>query len=95
MDSLPVLYCANKNAWMTLKIFKKWLMGWDMELQYKSWKILLVLDNSAAYPHLDSLKNIQLEFLSPNTTSLIQPMDVGIIKKFEDLISCIAGKLHP
>jgi hypothetical protein len=41
---------------------------------------LLVLDNCAAHPPLDSLKNIQLEFLSSNTTSLVQPMDMGIIK---------------
>jgi hypothetical protein len=25
MDSLPVLYYANKNAWMTPEFFKKWL----------------------------------------------------------------------
>jgi hypothetical protein len=33
MDSLPVKYYANKNAWMTSEIFKKWLMRWDVELQ--------------------------------------------------------------
>jgi hypothetical protein len=26
MDSLLVEYYANKNAWMTSEIFKKWLM---------------------------------------------------------------------
>lgn len=35
--------------------------GITMEIE----KILLVLDNCAAHPHLDSLINIQLEFLSP------------------------------
>jgi hypothetical protein len=29
MDSLLVEYYANKNALMTSKIFKKWLMRWD------------------------------------------------------------------
>jgi hypothetical protein len=48
-------------------------------------KILLVLDNCAAHPHLDSLKNIQLEFLSPNTTSLVQSMDMGTIKNLKTL----------
>jgi hypothetical protein len=52
-----------------------------MELQQKLRKILLVLDNCAAHPHLDSLKNVQLEFLSFNTTSLVQPMNMGIVKK--------------
>jgi hypothetical protein len=54
-------------------------MNCDVELQWKSKKILLVLDNCAAHPHVESLKNIQMEFLSPNTTSLVQPMDMGII----------------
>jgi hypothetical protein len=35
MDSLPVEYYANKNAWLTSKIFKKWLMRWTVELQRK------------------------------------------------------------
>jgi hypothetical protein len=33
MDSLPVLYYANKNTWMASEILKKWLMSWDVELQ--------------------------------------------------------------
>jgi hypothetical protein len=28
MNSLPILYHANKNAWMIPEIFKKWLMSW-------------------------------------------------------------------
>jgi hypothetical protein len=55
-------------------------MSCDVELQWKLRKISLVLGNCAAHPHLDSLKNVQI-FLSPNITSLVQPMDMGIIKK--------------
>jgi hypothetical protein len=50
MDSLPVEYYANKNAWMTSEIRKKWLVKWDVELQQKSRKVLLILDNCAAHP---------------------------------------------
>jgi hypothetical protein len=46
---------------------------------------LRVLDNRAAYLYSDSLKNIQLEFLSRSTTSLVQPMDMGIIKNLKTL----------
>jgi hypothetical protein len=60
-------------------------MSWDVELQRKSAKILLVLDNCAAHPHLDSLKNIQLEFLFPNNTFFVQPMDMRILKKLRTL----------
>ena len=48
MESLPVQYYANKNAWMTSGIFKNWLMSWDMELQYKERKILLLVDSGTS-----------------------------------------------
>jgi hypothetical protein len=41
---------------------------------------IIGFDNHAAYHHLNSPKNIQMEFLSPSTISLVQPMDLGIIK---------------
>jgi hypothetical protein len=50
MDSLPVEYCASKNAGMISEIFKKWLMRWDVALQRKSRKVLLILDNCTAHP---------------------------------------------
>jgi hypothetical protein len=62
-----------------------------MELQHKLRKTLIVPDNCAAHTHVESLKNIQLEFLSPNTTSL----DMRIIKKFEGPVLHKVGKLHP
>jgi hypothetical protein len=46
---------------------------------------LLVCDNCAAHPHLDAWESIQLEFLSPSTTSLVQSMNMGIIKKLKTL----------
>ena len=45
----------------------------------------MLVDNCTAHPHVSTLKNIQLEFLPPNTTSLIQPMDHGIIKNLKTL----------
>jgi phosphopantothenoylcysteine synthetase/decarboxylase len=49
--------------------------------------ILLVPDNSAAHPHIDTLKNIQLKFLSPSITSLVQTMDKGMIPNLKTLYS--------
>ena len=79
VDNLPVTYRANK-AWMTSQIFIEWLAAWDSYRTKVNRKILLPVDNCTAHPHVSTLKNIQLEFLPPNTTSLIQPMDQGIIK---------------
>ncbi|KII72052.1 hypothetical protein RF11_16515 [Thelohanellus kitauei] len=72
MEGLPVEYHANKNAW-------------GKNLKLKQRKPFLLVDNCAAHPHLDNLQNIQLEFLPPNTTSLVQPMDMGLIKNFKTL----------
>ncbi|KFM62118.1 Tigger transposable element-derived protein 6, partial [Stegodyphus mimosarum] len=77
------MYRANRNAWMTSELFREWLKDWDRELQRQSRKVLL--DNCAAHPHLDCLKNIQLEFLPPTTAALVQPMNMGIIKNLKTL----------
>lgn len=50
-----------------------------MELTKKSKKILPLVDNCPAHPHIENLKSITM-FLPPNTTSVLQPMDQGIIR---------------
>jgi len=77
--NLPVDYFSNSNVWMTSFIFENYLRKWDSKLDHK---IALVLDNCTAHPNF-SFKNIELVFLPPNTTSLIQPLDQGIIKAFK------------
>jgi hypothetical protein len=49
----------------------------------KKRKILLLVDNCPAHPHIQDLSNIKLVFLPPNATSVLQPMDIGIIKRFK------------
>ena len=85
MDNLPVTYRAYKKAWMTSQIFTEWLAAWDLYLTKVNQKILLLVDNCTAHLHVSLLKNIQLKILPPNTTSLIQPMDQGIIKNLKTL----------
>lgn len=68
---------------MTREIFTSWLKDWDKELGKQSRKILLIVDNAGPHPKLIDLKNIALEFLPPNTTSLVQPLDMGIIKNLK------------
>ena len=45
-------------------------------------KIVLV-DNCTAHPHIKNLKCIKLVFLPPNTTSVLQPMDQGVIRSLK------------
>ena len=83
MDTLPITYCSNQNAWMTRIIFQEWVSKWDSVLRENCRKILLLLDNCPAHPRISTLTNIRLEFLPANTTSLIQPLDQGVIKNLK------------
>lgn len=80
---LPVDYYANSRAWMTSSIFEDYLQKWDQQLISRRRKIVLVVDNCPAHPKISTLTNIKLIFLPPNTTSLIQPLDQGIIRSLK------------
>ena len=85
VQSLPVDYKHNKNAWMTSSLFTEWIEEWDKQLRRERRKILLLVDNCSAHPRIPGLTNIELHFLPPNTTSIIQPMDQGVIKNLKTL----------
>lgn len=77
---LPCQYDANKNAWMTAKIFRQWLMCLQGKMAIRNRKILLLLDGVSSH-NIDGLElpNVKCMFLPPNTTSHLQPLDQGII----------------
>jgi DDE superfamily endonuclease/Tc5 transposase DNA-binding domain/CENP-B N-terminal DNA-binding domain len=83
IKKLPVDYEANKNAWMTSIIWNDWLKRLDNKMRTKKRKIIMLCDNCAAHDDSVKLTNVKVVFLPPNTTSLIQPMDQGIIANFK------------
>ena len=78
-----IQYEGSKKAWMTTFLFNKWIKQWDQKLRAEKRKICLVVDNCTSHKILNSLSNIEVIFLSPNTTSVLQPMVPGIIKNFK------------
>lgn len=76
-------YKNNQKAWMTASIFFDWLHYVDRKIgKTDGRKILLLMDNCSAHgtKHtLPELDNIDIQFLPPNTTSKLQPLDAGII----------------
>ena len=63
---------------MTSTIFTEWMTAWNASLRRQNRKILLLCDNCSAHP-----KNLVLSthlVLPPNTTSILQPCDQGIIQ---------------
>jgi hypothetical protein len=78
---LPCTYRHNKTAWMTCEIFQEFLVSLDRRMAPKSRKILLFVDHCPAHPKdVRNFKNVQVEFFPANMTSVLQPIDQGIIK---------------
>lgn len=88
VKKLPVVYKANKKAWMTSELFQEFLRQWDKELSQNKRKIVLLIDNCTAHIEPKNLQWIKLAFLPPNTTSVLQPMDQGVIRS----LKCIYRK---
>ena len=102
-SDLPVDYYSQKSSWMDMRIFTEWLhtkfvsrCRREMAKRDLSHKALLLMDNAPSYP--DSLqsddKRITCLFLPANTTSLIQPLDQGVLEKVKrcykrDLLLCM------
>uniref|UniRef100_A0AAV1UXA4 HTH CENPB-type domain-containing protein n=1 Tax=Peronospora matthiolae TaxID=2874970 RepID=A0AAV1UXA4_9STRA len=79
VSKLPVHFHANAKAWMTGGIFATWLKAFNLKMSGR--KALLLLDNATSQVNLE-LSNVHINFLSPKTTSQLQPMDAGIIRTF-------------
>ena len=45
--------------------------------------VLLLVDKAGGYPVDLYQEGVQIEFLNPITTSLLQPMDQGVIRAFK------------
>ncbi|KAJ8896374.1 hypothetical protein PR048_001718 [Dryococelus australis] len=78
---LPYDSDFNKKAWMISAVFTRWLCGFDMKIGAVNRKVVLFIDNCPAHPNLDNLRNVELVFLQKNTTSMLQPLDQGIIQQ--------------
>ncbi|XP_015448017.1 zinc finger protein 28 homolog isoform X3 [Pteropus alecto] len=90
--TLPVYYRSNKKLWMTQLLFQDALLNCYANEMEKyclenniPFKILLIVDNAPGHPPFigDLHPNIKVVFLPPNITSLIQPMDQGVIAAFK------------
>ena len=94
MDQLPVIYYNTCNSWFNAAIFEDWFFNHFipevrryqedvLHIPPDEVKAILLLDNTPAHPHADKLVSrdgrIRVVFLPPNTTSLFQPMDQGVI----------------
>jgi hypothetical protein len=82
---IPLPYYANSKAWMTSSVWTKILLDFDSKMMKQKRKVLLFADNAACHKLEEGavLKNVKIQFLPANTTSIIQPLDQGIIRAFK------------
>jgi hypothetical protein len=91
VDALGIKWRWNKKAWMTQIVMVDWLRWFDKQMSGRN--VLLLMDNFSAHlaavielesmPEGLGLKNTEVLFLPPNTTSKLQPLDQGIIAAFK------------
>ena len=81
--NLPVSYTNNQSAWMTTALLQNWLIKLDHKIQINKKHILLFLDNFSGHKVDLTLNNIKIAFYPPNCTSVLQPLDQGLIKNFK------------
>ena len=79
LKNLKIEYYNNTRAWMNGPIFHSYMKNWNDELARQRRHILLLIDNAPSHI-VDEYSNITIQFLPPNTTSKIQPLDQGIIR---------------
>ena len=74
---------TKKKSWMDSQTFEEWVHKLDQTFPVEGKKIALLIDNCPAHPSVPDLTNVQLVFLPPNTTSVLQPMDQGVIRSLK------------
>lgn len=79
----PVTYESNKKAWMTSEMFERWLLKLDKTFHKQNRTIILFIDNCTAHNTIPVMNNVKVVFFPANMTSVVQPMDQGIIKNFK------------
>lgn len=91
-SSLPVVYQSKKSAWMDSVIFKRWFFD-NFVPSVKKYlqennlpiKAVLLIDNAPSHPSAEELTSgeITVQFLPPNVTPLLQPMDQGVLESMK------------
>ena len=89
---LPVLWRSNKKAWVTSAITHDYVFSYLLPFITENNrkhnldnKALLLVDNAPGHPPtmVDWSDILTVCFLPPNTTSILQPMDQGVIANFK------------
>src|SRR5947209_11939353 len=83
---------------MQVSIFNEILFKLNEKMKQRKRKIVLLHDNAPVHLILDETKekldSINVKFLSPNTTTKLQPCDAGIIHSFKVITNDFLFKIE-
>ena len=86
---------------MTSEVMEAVLTLLNQKLSNEKRKVILLLDNATCHPEsfIGRFSHIKLIFLPKNTTSMLQPLDAGVIQIFKvkyrkRLIKCVLARVN-
>ncbi|GBL54826.1 Tigger transposable element-derived protein 4 [Araneus ventricosus] len=77
VKSLRVQYEANTTVW------ERHIRKQDFQFSRQKRNVAIIVDNCTAHNQPENLKAIEIVFLPPNVTALLQPLDQGTICDFK------------
>ena len=83
LKKLPVQYTANIESMDDIHYIFEWITDVNKVMKWQGRQIIMFLDNAKSRTKDMQLSNITLTFLPANTTSVLQPLDHGIIQAFK------------
>ena len=84
IKTFPCEYFNNNAAWMTTKIFLKFLDKFEKNMEKPKRNFLLFIHQRPAYPtDLLKIDHVKVVFFPPNCTSKLQPLDLRLILCFK------------
>nr|CCA22820.1 PREDICTED: similar to Tigger transposable elementderived protein 6 putative [Albugo laibachii Nc14] len=91
-EKLPLLLVGSAIrprcfGWQSGEQHGEWLDELNESMKKEGRHVMLLLDNASAHYDEKLLSNVKIEMLPPNTTSVLQPMDAGVI-------ACIKAYFH-
>ncbi|KAK1937943.1 Tigger transposable element-derived protein 6 [Phytophthora citrophthora] len=91
-EEFGVEYTSSGKVWMNSDLFQDWLQALNLRTILEGRHILLLVDNVSSHKEPQvPLSNVRMEFLPKNTTSVLQPLDQGVIacikQRFNRIVS--------
>ena len=79
VNKMAVDWYASKNAWMTGDIHHRIMTKFNNQMRKAGHHVLYVCDNASSH-QVREYSHIKFLMLPPNATSIVQPLDQGIIR---------------